>query len=53
MKTLLAILTGAGLGTVMGLCLSARRLAESGEIPVASIPTTGEQPVGAGEGNSR
>jgi hypothetical protein len=29
MKTLLAIFTGAGIGTVMALLLSARRLVES------------------------
>ncbi|MBT5773607.1 MAG: hypothetical protein HOH95_04435 [Dehalococcoidia bacterium] len=53
MKTFLAILTGAGLGTAMALWLSARRLVESGVIPVGSGRTTDDQPVGAGEGNSQ
>jgi len=53
MKTLLAILTGTGIGTVLALWLSARRLVESGVIPVGSARTTDEQPVGAGVGNSR
>ena len=42
MKTLLAILVGAGLGTVAALWLSARWLVGMGPSPVASVSAAGE-----------
>jgi hypothetical protein len=53
MKTLLSILTGAGIGTVMALWLSARRLVKFEVIPVGSAQTKDEQPVDPGEGKSQ